>query len=382
MVPFGMIPFGTMKMNPFKYGCVVGESWYCARPFLEKELSRLVRGGQNVVIHGERRMGKTSLLHETVRGMRGWRLLYIDLLNIRSVSDFCKRVLSGVRDFHGRASLFEKALRLLPRLRPMVNYDPITRGLGYSFDIKAASDPTAVEEIVDMLAAQARAHKVVVAFDEFQDVLNLPDCQTVLALLRGKIQFQPDIPYVFTGSVRNRMLELFDDPDSVFYKSAIALCVGGIERSAFAEFLVGRFAAGGRKVDTGTVEKVLDAVADVPGDAQELCEALWDVSAARGKVDEADLPKAMEIVYAREGDKFDSFCAELSPVQFKMLVALAVRGGRNVQSAEFLSSAGISNAASARKALNRLAELRHIYKYRGEWRFNGNFFRAWLRRFA
>ena len=43
MVPFGMIPFGTMKMNPFKYGCVVGESWYCARPFLEKELSRLVR---------------------------------------------------------------------------------------------------------------------------------------------------------------------------------------------------------------------------------------------------------------------------------------------------------------------------------------------------
>ena len=59
-----------------------------------------------------------------------------------------------------------------------------------------------------------------------------------------------------------------------------------------------------------------------------------------------------------------------------------VRGGRNVQSAEFLSSAGISNAASARKALNRLAELRHIYKYRGEWRFNGNFFRAWLKRFA
>ena len=277
-----------------------------------------------------------------------------------------------------------KALGLLPRLRPVVNYDPITRGLGYSFDIKAASDPTAVEEIVDMLAAQARKHRVVVAFDEFQDVLNLPDSQTVLALLRGKIQFQPDIPYVFTGSVRNRMLELFDDPDSAFYKSAIALCVGGIERPAFAEFLVGRFAAGGRKVDAGTVEKVLDAVADVPGDAQELCEALWDVSAVRGKVDGTDLPKAMEIVYAREGDKFDSFCAELSPVQFKMLVALAVRGGGgwNVQSAEFLSAAGIGNAASARKALNRLVELRHIYKYRGEWRFNGNFFRAWLKRFA
>ena len=64
-------------------------------------------------------------------------------------------------------------------------------GLGYSFDIKAASDPTAVEEIVDMLAAQARAHKVVVAFDEFQDVLNIPDCQTVLALLRWRRGWRP-----------------------------------------------------------------------------------------------------------------------------------------------------------------------------------------------
>ena len=382
MVPFGMVLFGTMKENPFKYGCVVSGGWYCARPFLEKELARLVRGGQNVVIHGERRMGKTSLLHEAVRGMKGWRLLYIDLLNIRTVPDFCKRVLSGVRDFHGRAPLFEKALRLLPRLRPVVNYDPVTRSLGYSFDVKAASDPTAVEEIVDMLAAQARKRRVVVAFDEFQDVLNLPDSQTVLALLRGKIQFQSDVPYVFTGSARNRMMELFDDPDSAFYKSAITLCVGEIERPSFVGFLTGRFAAGGRKVDAGTVEKVLDAVADIPGDAQELCEALWDVSAARGRIDESDLPKAMEIVYAREGDKFDSFCADLSPVQFKMLVALAVRGGRNVQSSEFLSAAGIGNAASARKALKRLVELRHIYRYRDEWRFNGNFFRAWLKRFA
>ena len=178
------------------------------------------------------------------------------------------------------------------------------------------------------------------------------------------------------------MLELFDDPDSAFYKSAIALCVGQIERSAFVGFLSDRFAAGGRKIDAETVGKALDAVADIPGDAQELCEALWDVSAARGRVGESDLPKAMEVVYAREGEKFDSFCAELSPVQFKMLVALAVRGGRNVQSSEFLSAAGIGNAASARKALKRLVELRHIYRHGDEWRFNGNFFRAWLRRFA
>ena len=74
-------------MNSFKYGCVVNGKWYCNRPFLERELSKFVASGQNVVLLGERRMGKTSLLHETLRGMKGWRLIYIDLLHIHSVED-------------------------------------------------------------------------------------------------------------------------------------------------------------------------------------------------------------------------------------------------------------------------------------------------------
>lgn len=29
-----------------------------------------------------------------------------------------------------------------------------------------------------------------------------------------------------------------------------------------------------------------------------------------------------------------------------------------------------------------LAELRYIYKYRDEWKFNSTFFRSWLKRYA
>ena len=61
---------------------------------------------------------------------------------------------------------------------------------------------------------------------------------------------------------------------------------------------------------------------------------------------------------------------------------MAVYGGKNMQSAEFLRVSGISNAASVRRALSRLAELRYIYKYRDEWKFNSTFFRSWLKRYA
>ena len=369
-------------MNAFKYGCVVGGKWYCPRPFLERELRRFLTAGQNVVIQGERRMGKTSLAHETLHGLRGWRLVYIDLLNIRSVGDFGKRVLSGVREALHDESVFHKALRLLPRLRPVVNYDPLTGGVGYSLDVKAASDPSAVEEIVAFLAAQTRTGKVAVVFDEFQDILNLPDAQSVLALLRGKIQFQADVPYVFTGSVRNAMSDLFDNPDSAFYKSAVSLCVGEIDRADFSVFLRNRFKDCGKRVSDEVLDAVMTEVDNIPGDVQELCEGLCDVTDGRRAVEAEDIASALKVVYAREGDKFEAFTSKLSPIQFKMLVALAVRGGVNVQSVAFLSEAGVGNAASARRALNRLEELRYIYRYRGEWKFTSAFFKSWMRRFA
>lgn len=171
------------------------------------------------------------------------------------------------------------------------------------------------------------------------------------------------------------------NPDSPFYKSAVGLCVGGIERVDFVRFLKARFLSAGRRTAGGVLDAVLDEVGDVPGDAQELCEALCDVTDGKRVVSCADIPNALKVVYAREGDKFESFIARLSPIQFRMLTALAVRGGRNVQSGEYLAAAGIGNAASARRALLRLEELRLIYLYRGEWKFNSTFFRSWLGRF-
>ena len=383
MKPNGMIQCGTMKRklednNPFRYGCVVEDSFYCPRPLLEKQLAGFIRSGQNVVIHGERRMGKTSLVNAVVRGMRGWRMLYVDMLHVQTVGDVCRRIVSSVRNMERKASLFEKALKLLPRLRPVMKVDPSTGEFGFGLDARAAEDPYAVEEVLDMLSKVASGERMVIVFDEFQDICNLSDAQTVLALMRGRIQFQGDIPYVFTGSVRSKMVDLFDNPDSAFYNSALTLCVGEIDRDSFAKFLRGRFESGHRRVSDETVRAIMDAVADVPGDVQQLCEAAWGVTAV--SVGTEDIEAALQVVFMREGDKFESFCERLSPVQFKLLMGIARIGGREIQSRTFLDEAGIANAASARKAAIRLCELRYVYSFRGEYRFSSLFFRAWLLR--
>lgn len=54
----------------FKYGMVVDGENYCPRPVLARQFSKLVEVGLNVVVQGERRMGKTSFVYETVSTMR------------------------------------------------------------------------------------------------------------------------------------------------------------------------------------------------------------------------------------------------------------------------------------------------------------------------
>ena len=83
-------------MNPFKYGCVVDGDNFCARVEAERQLRRFVESGQNVVVQGARRMGKSSLVRKVVSGMRGEKLIYVDLYYIGTMSDLCSRVMAGI----------------------------------------------------------------------------------------------------------------------------------------------------------------------------------------------------------------------------------------------------------------------------------------------
>ena len=74
------------------------------------------------------------------------------------------------------------------------------------------------------------------------------------------------------------MGEIFTDPESAFFKSAIAVDVGPLDREAFATFLAGKFALGERVINKNALARIIEIAANVPGDAQELCEALRETT--------------------------------------------------------------------------------------------------------
>ena len=138
-----------MKM-PFRYGCVVDGEYFCPRPELERQLRQYAESGQNLVIQGERRMGKTSLVKKAISGMKGERLLYIDLYGIRTLSDFCRRVMAGVGGVTEKMAFLKKALSLAYRLRPGLTIDSNTGAPTITVDARAAAEPDSPERVLQV----------------------------------------------------------------------------------------------------------------------------------------------------------------------------------------------------------------------------------------
>lgn len=366
-------------MNPFKYGQLVSGGDFCPRPRLLKELKGFVTSGQNVVIHGERRIGKTSLICEAVRRLRANRMLYVDLLEIKTSDALCRRFAKAIISLEHQAGFLDKILKKLSQLRPTISLDPLTGQPVVSIDPAVRLKPESIEGLLDLIASMHRRKALVVVLDEFQDILNLGDSQEVLAVMRGKIQFHNNIPYVFAGSIRNKMTGIFNDPDSAFFKSAIPFDVGPLNRDKFSVFIQSKFSVGKRSIDADTIKQLLDIAVDVPGDVQQLCEALWEITSYKDRITAQHIPDALELIYSRERKGYETALVQLSAQQVKCLVGLAMMGGQAPQSKAFLEGVGIQLPASVKKAISRLQKLKIVFEREKEYRFVNPFFGAWLK---
>ena len=184
-------------MNPFKYGQIVNEEDFCPRPNLLKNVEGFIKSAQNILIQGERRTGKTSLIFEALRRLKKHHVLYVDLLEVKNSDDLCKRIIKAVISMERQSGVAEKLFKSLSRLRPTLSIDPITGQPSISLDASVKLQPDSIESILDMIGAIDKRKAIVVVFDEFQDILNLKDSKEALALLRSKIQFHSKIPYIF-----------------------------------------------------------------------------------------------------------------------------------------------------------------------------------------
>jgi len=98
------------------------------------------------------------------------------------------------------------------------------------------------------------------------------------------------------------------------------------------------------------------------------------------KISPDDIRRGVELIFSREQDHYAIFVRRLTPLQMRVLKALANKGGQAIFSGTFLSAASVLNAASVKRAIDRLEKEGLVFNNDNEYRFVNPFFREWLTR--
>jgi hypothetical protein len=362
-----------MIKNPFKYGSVVSGIDFCGRSKNIHELTQFIESGQNVVLQGERRIGKTSLVYETVKRMNKRQFLLVDLMEVKTIEDVCTRTLRALVQLEQKS-----VFKTLAHLRPSLSVNSLTGDLSVSLGSTSDLNAESIADILKLISKNHARKPLVVFFDEFQDILKVDNNKAILAQLRGEIQYQGDVPYIFAGSIRNHMDDIFNHPDSPFFKSAMSLDVGPLSQQDFEAFLKEKFRAGKRQAEPNLIPEIFKMTNCVTGDVQQICEALWSVTDEGEVIDESQLSKALELIFSRESKSYEVILAGLTANYLNILKALSECGGNHVTSARFVSKAKVANGSTVTKALSYMQGKKLVFKHEGGWRFTNPFFGLWL----
>jgi hypothetical protein len=259
-----------------------------------------------------------------------------------------------------------------------ISVDPITSLPTVSFDSSIELEADSIPEVFNLMGSIVEKQGFVVIFDEFQDILNLTDAHEALALLRGEIQFQSKVSFIFVGSIRHNMEAIFLNHDSPFFKSAITFVVDTLPYQEFSEFLKNKFSQGNRKIDDKVLEKAFQIAQNIPGDIQQLCGAIWEITTEKEMISADKLKSAIELIFTREQKSYEHYIRLLTKIQLNVLTAIAKQGGKQAFSVAFMKPSGFTNPSTVRRAVNRLLQLGILFESSGEYRFVNPFFRAWI----
>lgn len=371
--------------NPFRFGPVVTGGDFADRRTELAELCRELRDGQHLFLLSPRRFGKTSLIFAALDALRRDGLLaaYVDAFRATSPLQLLELLASAVlRAAESKPErLYRLATELLGRIQAQVGTDP-TGAPSVSFSIGSASrDRLALQEQVlelpERLAAKRKV-RVVVVFDEFQEIQRFPGGGIEKAL-RSHFQTHRRVSYLFAGSREAALRDMAARERSPFYKFGRLMSLGPILTAEFAPYLATRFRSGRLKITREVLDAILAAADDVPYNVQRLCHEIWALRAgATDRIVERDIGEAIGRIVEQDAPHYGALWDRLSLHQRQVLQAIARGGGRNVFAADYLAAHRLGSHSSLQTSLRQLVKEQVLVKIHDEYRFTDPFLREWI----
>lgn len=343
--------------NPFLLVGYHSPAYFCDREQETEKLLEAIGNQRNITLYSIRRMGKTALIkHAFYHLAHDHQItpLYIDLMPTNNFDDLTKRLTEAIIHHFGKKhqGLSAKLQQLISTIGAAVSFDPMTGMPVVNLHINEPGEiKRSLESLLTFLDGQKQ--QIVLAFDEFQQVVQYPESGTE-ALLRSVIQEFNGVRFIFSGSHQGIMTSMFTDQGRPFYKSTQMMPLGPIEHATYKAFIRHHFAQAGKTIPDAVIDAILQWCKQQTYYVQLICNRLF---ARYKEVTEAHLKLVWQEVMDEEQAIFHNYKNLLTYKQWQVLGAIAkAEPVKHPNATEFLYRYQLGAASSISSALNALID--------------------------
>lgn len=368
--------------NPFTYGGRVSGDAFCNREKEVEELLGDIRAGQHIILFSQRRFGKTSLVWKVLEEARkdGIIPVYVDLYPISTLGEFIEEYAKAIAR---TLSTYEKAIKLMrglfSRLYLSMGVDPSGNpqwNVGFDRNREIESFDELISCVENYLKRKGK--RGVVVFDEFQQITET-NGEKIERRLRSAIQTHEQVCYLFVGSKKHMIHDLFSNPNRPFYRIGKILPLEKIAVADLRSFIEKRFNEAEVDVDTNALEVIVETTECHPFYTQYLCHVLYDIMEDR-HIRADDVPKAVDFLLHRESTAYMNTWDLLTNRQRQALVALSETvPGESPFRTEMLRKFNMSQPAIMIRALKSLVGKDLVDKEDGRYEIIDLFFKRWIK---
>lgn len=345
-----------------------GPENFCDRESELERLTEMFNLKRNGVIYSYRRLGKTGLvqhLHHHLSKKRKVLTIYMDIMDTGSDESFAKKfVMTCMAALEQkRKGQVKSALKLFSQLRPVVSLDPVTGMPTLQLDVQTPEQVRLSMEAVILHLAKQK-YEIQIAIDEFQQVAKYDSETKIPALLRSHFQQAKNIHYLFLGSERHLLLNVFSSAKSPLFGSMEMVHLDYISFEAYFTFIIQQFKKGKKSIVEEAVKEILRWTNQHTFYTQYFCNKL--LGSKKRKLTMLDVNRVKDEILYQYEVVYINFKKLLSRNQWKVLVAIAKEGEiEQYTSKDFLNKYNLSQS-STKQAVEALIDKSMLIEHLGQ----------------
>ena len=364
--------------NPFiTYGYESAE-YFCDRNEETNTLTSLLVNGNHVALISPRRMGKTGLLRHCFaqsQMQEKYNIFLIDIYATKNLQDFVFQMGRSIvlrLKTRGRDAI-DRFLSFVTSLRTGISFDG-QGNASWNLGVGEIKTPSfTLEEIFNYLKESDK--RCIVAIDEFQAIADYPE-QNVEEMLRTYVQDCRNAVFVFSGSQKHMMSEMFSSPARPFYQSTSMMFLKPVALPEYEAFAKRHFEKAKKHIADGVVKAIYERF---EGTTWYLQKVLNQLFATSDNVEVDDVDKAVTQIIMQNEEAYKDTLFQLTVRQRDLLVAIGHEGkASRITGMQFVKRHHLSSASSVQKAAQILVEKQLLTHQQGVYEIYDKFLSEWL----